>query len=213
MEDQTQNWVTGAALLRPQGRRGEILADPHADVSIFTPGMTVWLAAAERIAPPDGSERVLESAWQPTGRNAGRLVLKLRGVDTISDAEAIAGKFLLLRTADLPSLPPDTFRVRDLVGCTLFNGNQLAGTVVDVQFPIAADGRTRLEDAPDLLAIQPASQPAPAAISVDHEAAEPTLIPFVRAWLVEVDIPGKRIAMNLPPGLFDDSDTLEEPGA
>lgn len=210
MEDLTQDWVTGAALLRAQGRRGEVLVDPHADVSIFIPGLTLWLAAAEHVVPPNGSERTLESAWQPTGRNAGRLVLKLRGVDTISDAEAIAGKFLLLRTADLPSLPPDTFRVRDLVGCTLFNGDQLAGTVVDVQFPIAADGRTRLEDAPDLLAIQPASQPAPTAISEDHEGVEPTLIPFVRAWLVGVDIPGKRIVMNLPPGLIEDSDTLEK---
>ena len=211
MIENAQDWITGAALLRPQGRRGEMLADPHADLSTFLPGLTLWLTAEEHTLPQSGSERLLESAWQPTGRNAGRLVVKLRGVDSISDAEAIAGKFLLLRSTDLPSLPADTFRVRDLVGCALFDGDRLAGTVVDLQFPIAADGRTRLEDAPDLLAVEPVPPSADTVEPGDGDA-EPTLIPFVRAWLAEVDVAGKRIVMNLPPGFFDVSDTLDERG-
>ena len=192
-------WVTAAQLLRPQGRRGELLAEPHGSLDIFTAGRQLWLASREGATPDASAERTVEQAWEPTGKNAGRVVLKLAGVDSISDAEALAGQFVLIRSSDLPPLDEDTFRVRDLIGCSLFDGETLTGTVADVQFPIAADGRTRLEDAPDLLAIQPAGA---------DDAAEPVLIPFVRAWLVDVDIAAKRILMNLPPGFFTEPETL-----
>ena len=207
---ETQEWMIGAALLRPQGRRGEILVEPHTDLSTFIPGLTLWLATTEEAPPLSGGDHLLESVWQPTGKNAGRLVLKLSGIETISDAEAIAGKFLMLRANDLPPLPPDTFRVRDLVGCDLFDGDLRTGTVVDVQFPIAADGRTRLEDAPDLLAVDPSPILAGVQSLDEADEVEPTLVPFVRAWLLEVDIAGKRIVMNLPPGFFDEGESPEE---
>lgn len=197
------DWIPAAKLLRPQGRRGELLAEPHIDLATFSPGRTLWLGN-EAPSPAPSAACVLEDAWEPTGRNAGRIVLKLRGTDSISGAEAIAGSFLFLPVSDLPPLDPDTFRVRDLVGCALYNGDQLAGTVTDVQFPVGPDGRTRLIDAPDLLAIQPAS-------ATDPEA-DPVLIPFVRDWLTAVDIAARRITMQLPPGLLTtaEGDTLEE---
>ena len=194
-----EEWMPAARLLRPQGRRGELLAESHAELASFTSGRTLWLAATDHSAPLPDAERTLEEVWQPTGKNAGRLVLKLAGVDSISEAEALAGQYLLLRAADLPALDPDTFRIRDLVGCSLFDHETLAGTVVDVQFPLAADGHTRLADAPDLLTVQLndaqqlRSQPQ----------REPVLVPFVRAWLIAVDLPAKRILMQLPPGLLD----------
>ena len=70
--------------------------------------------------------------------------------------------------------------------------------VVDVQFPIAADGRTRLQDAPDLLAVQPARPDG-----TPDTSREPVLVPFVRVWLAGVDLPAKRILMQLPSGLLD----------
>ncbi len=203
------DWLTAAKLLRPQGRRGELLAEPHVELSSFVAGQRLWLSIKDAGAPAPDAERELEDAWQPTGKNAGRVVLKLAGVDSISAAEALAGQYLRLRTSELPALEPDTFRVRDLVGCSLFDHERLAGTVVDVQFPIAADGHTRLADAPDLLAVRPVHGDAG-----EETAGEPVLIPFVRAWLIEVDLATKRIVMKLPPGLFDadlvSSDTLDE---
>ncbi|MGI4828326.1 MAG: ribosome maturation factor RimM [Janthinobacterium lividum] len=195
-------WLPAAQLLRPQGRHGELLAEPHADLSVFSTGRRLWLAPRENSVPLPSAERVLEAAWQPTGRNAGRTVLKLQGVDSISAAEALAGQFVLLRAADLPPLEEDTFRVRDLVGCALFDQEKLAGTVVDIQFPVGADGRTRLTDAPDLLAVQPAGD-----LNEPDNERDPVLVPFVRSWLTGVDLVAKRITMHLPPGLFD---TLDE---
>lgn len=192
-------WVSVARLLRPQGRRGEILAEPLTDqFAVFTVGHSFQLL---RTLPPLSPARpcVLEAMWEPQGRNAGRLVLKLAGVDSISDAEALEGLEVQAREADLPPLDPDAFFVRDLLGCALRNGDQPVGTVTDLQFPIGADGRTRLPDAPDLLVVEPHGA---------AEDADPLLIPFVKAWLERIDLKDKQIVMHLPPGLLDEAHAL-----
>lgn len=206
-DSHSDQWLVAALLLRPQGRRGELLAEPHVPFELFSSQRQMWLATAEDAEPAEDSARLLEQAWQPLGKNAGRVVLKLVGVETISDAEALNGKYLLLRAADLPTLEEDTFRVRDLVGCSLFDGGRQVGTVVDIQFPVAADGRTRLQDAPDLLAVLPTEQSIQGADATPEEDAETVLVPFVRAWLLNVDTSAKRIEMQLPPGLFGTLDS------
>jgi 16S rRNA processing protein RimM len=191
----TSSWVPLATLLRPQGRRGELLSEPLSDLpDIFSTGQQLALVAAGTLSPAlDGPSIVIEDHWFPTGKNAGRIVLKLSGCDTISQAEALAGHQLLIPSADLPTLDADTFFVGDLVGCTLFDGTAAVGTVTDLEFATGPDGRTRLEDAAPLLAVQLTA----------HEEEEPVLVPFIRAWLDAVDIPGRRIVMHLPEGLLD----------
>lgn len=188
-----RKWVAVATLLRPQGRRGELLADPLTDLpEVFTPGKVMRLAAAATSV--DAAPVVtLEDSWRPQGRNAGRLVLKLAGTDSISAAEALHGRSLYLPEDALPTLEPGTFLVRDLVGCTLLDGSEALGTVTDLQFPIGPDGHTRLQDAADLLVVQLRSMPA---------EADPVLVPFVQAWLVSVDLQAREIRMQLPPGLL-----------
>ncbi len=195
-------WTAIARLLRPQGRRGELLADPLTDLpEVFTPGRKVALAFAGVASPlPDQPALRVEQSWPPTGKNAGRIVLKLSGCDSITQAEALAGRDLLTPAADLPPLEPGAFFVAELLGCELYDGPVLAGTIVDVQFPTSPDGRTRLEDAAPLLAIQlPHPSPTP-----EGPSPEPVLVPFVRAWLESVDLPARRIVMTLPPGLLGD---------
>ena len=199
----TPGWVPLARLLRPQGRRGELLADPLSDLpGLLATGREAFLASANAMAPDEGaSPLVIEDHFYPTGKNAGRIVLKLSGCDTISQAELLSGSNLLMPATELPALDPDTFFVGDLVGCILFDsagpGAPLpVGTVVDVEFPTTPDGRTRLEDAAPLLAVSlnlPETNPP----------ADPVLVPFVNAWLDSVDIPSRRITMRLPEGLFD----------
>lgn len=195
-DNTSAEWMAIAHLLRPQGRRGELLADPSAPLGVFVPGKQLATGVSETAPSLPLTLVELESAWQPTGRNAGRLVLKLAGTDSITAAETIAGKHLFLRVEELPALEEGTYRVRDLTGCALFDGDVLVGTVLDLQFPVGPDGRTRLDDAPDLLVVQPLGALA------DPES-ETVLVPFVRAWLLEVDLPAKRLRMQLPPGLFD----------
>jgi 16S rRNA processing protein RimM len=202
----TADWVPIALLLRPQGRRGELLSEPLSDLAgLFAAGRNVSLAPTGATAPAEGAAAtVIEDHWFPTGKNAGRIVLKLSGCDTISQAEALSGQQLLVPSSALPTLDPDTFFVGDLVGCDLFDssapdGPTHIGRVVDVQFPTGPDGRTRLEDAAPLLGVELLTAPDPKG----PDDAEPTLVPFIRAWLDTVDIPGRRIVMHLPPGLLD----------
>ena len=203
-------WVPLARLLRPQGRRGELLADSLSDLpDIFAADRELVLAPPDVKTPPSNAPTLrIEEHWFPTGKNAGRVVLKLSGCDSISAAEALAGKQLLIPAGDLPALDPDTFFVGDLVGCTVYNAATPIGTIVDIEFATGPDGRTRLEDAAPLLAVQLTLPTPPPA-----EAPEPTLIPFVRAWLDSVDIPARRVTMHLPEGLLTTLDTPEGPSA
>jgi len=193
----TEGWVAVATLLRPQGRRGELLATPLSDLpEIFSDGREVVLAAPGTTPAAGEPTRRLEGHWFPIGKNAGRVVLKLSGCESIGDAEELAGQQLLVAATELPSLAPDTFYVGDLVGCAFFDGLTQVGTIVDVEFATGPDGRTRLEDAAPLLAVAAA------------EGEEPVLVPFVQAWLESVDIAARRVTMHLPAGLFDGTETV-----
>jgi 16S rRNA processing protein RimM len=196
----TPRWVALARLLRPQGRRGELLSDLLTDLDPdvqFATGRQVTLAPASASAPePGAAPTTIESFFLPTGKNAGRIVLKLRGCDSISEAELLAGHQLMVPAEELPTLDPDTFYVADLIGCALFNGSASVGTVVDVQFAMSPDGKTRLPEAAPLLGIQ---------LTSARPDDDPILIPFVLAHLESVDLASKQIHMNLPEGLLDAS--------
>jgi 16S rRNA processing protein RimM len=213
-------WIAVARLLRPQGRRGELLSDLLTDLpGVLVAGREGVLASPGAARPaPDQAALVIEDVWSPTGKNAGRVVIKLSGCESISQAEALAGQELLLQTTDLPTLEPDTFFVADLLGCELYDGASLAGSIVGIEFPTSSDGR-RLDDAAPLLAIQlrPPPDPLSAVKSssaledrpgltlplTPDTAPEPILVPFIRAWLDLVDLPARRIVMHLPFGLLD----------
>lgn len=192
--------IAVAHLLRPQGRRGELLAEPLTDLAgVFVPGRRLWKAEVG-VSASETPSCELEACWTPTGRNAGRIVLKLVGLDSIAAAEAVAGHTLFLAETDLPPRDPDTFLVEDLLGCTLYDGNRSVGQIVDVQFAMAPDGRTRLADAAPLLLLQLGTAPE----------QEPTLVPFVKAWLQTVDVARKCICMTLPAGLLPEAGLLHE---
>ena len=200
-ENADQRWIPVAHLLRPQGRRGELLADPLTDVAeVFVNGRHFRLAAGPETAA--GARTVaLESSWRPTAPTAARPAPNPPGTPPIPPPEALQTQHLFLAEADLPTLDQDTYLVGDLVGCTLYDHQHPLGAITGLQFPVGPDGRTRLHDAVDLLVLQPANA-AP--------NTEPVLIPFVKAWLTAVDLPGKRITMHLPPGLMDDADASHE---
>jgi 16S rRNA processing protein RimM len=191
----TSGWFPIARLLRPQGRRGELLAEPLSDLpGLFAPNREVLLAPANATAPAANSLPLhIEEHFLPTGKNAGRVVLKLSGCDSINAAELLAGQQLFIPTDQLPPLDPGTFFVGDLLGCTLYDSaspDTPAGIVTDVEFATAPDGRTRLEDAAPLLSIE------------QTPGAEPILVPLVLAWIDTIDIAARRITMHLPNGLL-----------
>jgi len=189
--------------LRPQGRRGELLADPLTDLpGVLAAGVRAFLKRPDSAST---TEILIESSWSPTGRNAGRIVLKLSSINSITAAESLAGQELLILSSDLPPLEPGTWFVRDLIGCELFDGTVPIGRISGVEYPMSSDGRVRLPDAAPLLEVT--LNPGPGGNPNDQETSpnapsEPALIPFVKAWLDAVDLDRKRVVMHLPAGLI-----------
>ncbi len=189
-------WIVLAHVLRPQGRKGEVLADLFTDFpERFDEHPHVWLAPpgfAEKPASPgiSASPQPAEvtAHWLPVGKNAGRIVLHFAGIDTIEKAEELAGKEVVIPLEERLPLDPGAAYISDLVGSTVYDRDVPLGIVESVEFPTSPDGTRRLEDAAPLLA-------------VTSPEGDEILIPFANAYLVELDLPAKSIRMALPEGL------------
>lgn len=192
MSSSTPKWVVLAHLLRPQGRKGELLAELFTDFpERFDGGCRVLLAAPNFVGnKAEAQEIEVMSSWLPVGKNEGRVVLQLAGVDTISAAERIAGQDVIVPFEERLPLDDESSYISDLVGCTVYDGGMVVGVVEDIQFPSTADGARRLDEAAPLL-------------SVMSPDGNEVLIPFAKVFLVLVDVESQRIEMNLPPGLVE----------
>jgi 16S rRNA processing protein RimM len=192
MTQSTPAWIVLAHLLRPQGRKGEVLAELFTDFpERFEDQRRVFLAAPGF----NGTEAEARSAdvvafWLPVGKNLGRVVLQFAGIDTISDAETIAGLDVIVPREERLPLDDESVYISELIGCTVYDGPNAVGVVDDVQFAMTADGGRRLDDAAPLLA-------------VTSLGGDEVLIPFAKAFLVAVDTEAKRIEMKLPEGLVE----------
>jgi 16S rRNA processing protein RimM len=192
MTESASPWVVLAHLLRPQGRKGELLAELHTDFpERFGEQRQVFLAPPG-YAGEQTQTRVAEVAsfWLPVGKNEGRIVLHFSGIETISQAEQLAGLDVIIPREQRRALDDEAVYISELVGCTLYDGATAVGLVADVQFPTSADGNRRLEEAAPLLEVT----------SFDGDEI---LIPFVKSFLVSIDTKAKRIDMTLPPGLIE----------
>ena len=192
-------WTVLAHLLRPQGRKGEILADLLTDFpERFTRRGRLFLAEPRFQGPIEEARSVeITASWLPKGKNEGRIVFAVAGCSDIEQASLLAGLDLLTPREDRIRLPDDEVYISDLVGCDLFDGARHAGIIQDVRFPTSADGRKRLDVAPLLILRAP-------------DGSE-ILVPFVKDFLKAVDLPQRRLMMNLPRGLLDvDIDAAEE---
>ncbi len=195
-------WIVLARILRPQGRRGEVLADLFTDFpQRFRQQPRVWLApqgfadspaAASPSTETSPPIRIAEVAshWLPVGRNAGRIVLRFAGIDSIEQAAPLAGFEVLVPLAERTPLDPGAAYISDLIGCTVFDRGQPLGTVAAVHFPTTPDGARRLDAAAPLLVLATPS-------------GDELLVPFARAFLVELDPAAKSIRMALPEGLAE----------
>jgi 16S rRNA processing protein RimM len=193
----TRQWTILARVLRPQGRKGEVLAELFTDFpDRFAQHPHVQLAPTGFTdAESPGAGGVLQpveitSYWLPTGRNAGRVVLHFAGTDSITQAEALAGKEVVVPLEERMPLDDGAVYISDLADCAIYDDDILLGTVEDVEFPATPDGARRLEDAAPLLVVH-------------GNDGDELLVPFAKDYLVKIDLAAKIIRMKLPEGLAD----------
>lgn len=173
-------FITLARVVKTQGRHGEVAVELHSDIpDRLHQGLRVF-ALGE-----DGSRRDLQigDAWS----HKDFVVLKLAGVDSISEAEPLVGCELQVPRSERAPLEQGAAYVSDLVGCTLADHGKEVGVVSDVRFGageapllVIGSGKSELE------------------------------VPFAQAFLVRIDLEAKRIEMNLPEGLLDVNAPLTE---
>jgi 16S rRNA processing protein RimM len=170
----SEEFVSLARVVRPQGRHGEVIVEPRTNVrEQFAASRTMFAV------DPSGRRRSLEV--EAHRFHQSRVVLKFRGVDSITQAEALRDCELEVRRAELLPLATGSYYVKDLVGCVLFDRGNKVGEVSGVQFGAG--------EAPLLI--------------VSRSQASEVLIPFAQAYVVSADLVGKRIEMALPERLLE----------
>ena len=169
------DFITLARVVKTQGRHGEVAVEVHSDVpERFAAGMRLLALGRSQ-----DSRRELEIAdlWP----HKGLLVLKFRGVDSISDAEVLVGAELQVPRQERAQLEPGWTYVSDLVGCTVFDHGREIGCIEDVQFGAG--------EAPLLM--------------VADGAGKKFDVPFVEAYLESVEAARRQVHMRLPEGMLE----------
>src|ERR1700733_5302583 len=176
--------VLVAKLVRPHGRRGEMLADILTDFpERFHERSRLFLAPPGQVGTP-AREIGIENFWFLRDR----MVVKLQGIDSINDAEGLRGYELAIPPAERVPLADGAAYVSDLIGCSVIDLNSDGvniGEVVDVD---------RGSSSTDLLVVK---------LRGGHGEPVQALIPFVRDYLAHMDAASRRIEMRLPEGLLE----------
>jgi 16S rRNA processing protein RimM len=170
----SQQFITIGRILRPQGRRGELAVEPLTDFPEKFAERRVLSAVS-----PSGERRELrlEDVWE----HKGVLVMKFCGIDSISDAEQLAGYDLQIPAAERGQLEAGSAYAVDLIGCTVLTAEKEIGVIDDVQFGAGE---------------------APLLIVKSFDKRE-LMIPFAQAYILQFDLTGKRLVMDLPQGMLE----------
>ena len=181
-----EDWVRLAHLLRPQGRRGELLAELLTDFpDRFAQHAAVFLVrprpgGASPLPTKPAQPMTIQSHWL----HKQRVVLKFAGVDSITDAETLRGFDVVVPRQERVPLTDGAVYIDDLIGCSLVDTNQPHAPVVGTIRDVEPQSR-----GVDLLVVQ----------GVDGGEH---LIPFAKAYRVGVDVAARRVEMAIPRGLL-----------
>lgn len=169
-------FITIARVLKPQGRRGEVAAELQTD-------FPERFAIRKRLFLLSKNDRRREAELESHWLHKGQVVLKFRGVDSISAAEELVGSEVQLPREERAELEAGAEYVSDLIGAEVLevsSETRPLGKIEDVFFGAG--------DAP-LLQIR--------------GEREELLVPFAEAYVKCFDRTGKRLEMALPAGMLE----------
>lgn len=167
------DWVTIGRLWKVRGIRGEILAE----IDSSKPGREKRLADVQLVLEGRTRASKVEAAWW----HQGRLVLKFVGLDSINDAKIWEGAEIRVAPGDVEPPEPGAYSYADLIGCTVEASG--CGEIGELQEIV------EFGSAPILL--------------IKAKDGREHMVPFVRAYLKEVNVAGRHIMLDPPEGLLD----------
>ena len=166
---------------RAHGIHGQVIVNPETDFPAerFRPGAELFIERGGRVA----GLRVMTARF-----HRERPVIGIDGIETMNDAETLAGYELRVPIDRLATLPPGTFYRHDLIGCRVETGDGRAvGLVSDVEGTMAGS----------LLVVDGA----------DGEV----LIPLVSHICTVVEPAARRIVIDPPEGLIEVNEVRLKP--
>lgn len=112
------------------------------------------------------------------------VIVKFRGVNDRNQAEALKEKDIFITEDDLRELPEDTFYIRDLIGCQVYDetSDKKIGEITDVLQNTAQD-----------------------LYQVKTAGGSEVFIPAVAQFVKSVSIEEKIVTVTLIPGFLDDA--------
>jgi 16S rRNA processing protein RimM len=169
-------------IARTHGRRGEVILNSESDFpeERFQAGHRLLVQRAGRV-----EAMVITSAWFQKGRP----VVAFDGVETMNDAEALAGLELRIPAKELAPLPDGMYYHHDLVGCRV---ETVAGEVVGEVRAVEGSGAT-------------------SRLVVQSPGAD-ELIPLIDQVCRVIDPGARRIVIAAPEGLLGLNQTARSRG-
>ena len=165
--------ATVGRIARAHGIRGQVIVNPDTDFleTRFRPGAELYI---------ERNGRVETLTLTSVRFQQNRPVIGIAGIDTMNDAEALAGCELRVPLDQLAPLPAGTYYRHDLIGCRVeTRGGDVIGTVKDVEGPLTGSRLVVTGKRGDVL------------------------VPLVSPICVSVEPASKRIVIDPPAGLID----------
>jgi 16S rRNA processing protein RimM len=181
-----QQWVWLARIRKPQGRKGEVLAEILTDYpEKFAERKRIWLLTEAGSAKESANETTLDSFFLHKG---GRVdaVLHLGCSQSIEAAELLRDQIVAIPYADRAPLGEDEAYIGDLIDCELYDTASEPATLIGTIGGVDKDAGPV-----HLIVVKAASN------------GQEILIPFAKAYLRKIDTAAKRVEMSLPEGLVE----------
>jgi 16S rRNA processing protein RimM len=177
-ENETSRFLAVAQVIRPQGRRGEVIAELASDFpDRFAALKSVYIENHDQSPSPF----LLEYAW----KHKGRIVLKFAGIDTIEAASGLRSRHVLIPFQERIPLPENTYYWSELVGCQ-----------------VVSTSDRRLHRIGTVTSVEPTGGVALLHVAPDVSGKDELLIPFAREICKRIEPQTKTIEIDPPEDLL-----------
>ena len=169
-------------MLAPRGVQGAFRVRPHSGSADVLLGTTRWFAQLQpdtkgRFSPPPTSGPVVELAIRDVEPLGGELSARVAQIASRDAADPLRRADLFVARSDFPPLPDGQYYWIDLIGLRVANRQSEALGVV----------RDLMETGPHQVLV----------VGTDEAPdAQPRLIPFVPAWVDDVDLQARQITVD-----------------